>query len=534
MTTPAQAIFITSSLAPKAVGESIKTYVPASNISATGKLGSIGTYTNDSRRWGIGDGIVLSTGFVSDYGDGPNESPATSTVFGTSGDARLTALAGYPSFDASTVSFDFKATSNKVSFDFVFGSEEYKEYVGSEFNDAFGVWLTDARGKTDQVVFDRDKEPITVNTAWMKASKGTELDGDTGRLTTTFSVAKGNTYSLTFGIADVSDAVYDSTVFISNLTGVAPVESESYGIFIGSYSGKQDDGVNGMLTAPTLAQEMMDAGILKKENTRIFTGWNTDTSEIRSALDGFELKDGDSLYFYYAGHGGTSNASEGESSGTTGDERLATVYENGEVVWDRLLTDDQLTSMLSPYSDVEKWVILDACHSGGFWGNGKEAAGDLDSLSNIALIAAAKETGFSWFRDGRGILSNNLLDAFAPKDGSTILKADGNSDGELTFAELEKWMNYLDWYQIHFHTYAYHGLPEEGTMAWLDESTFELPIVLSSAGFDGSIRTYVEVDPMPVTSQVPEPDTLVLIGMGWLGLAVVRLGRVFGQERQLG
>jgi hypothetical protein len=48
-------------------------------------------------------------------------------------------------FDACAISFKFRCTSNAyvpvVSFKYVFGSEEYYEYVDSAFNDAFGFYL---------------------------------------------------------------------------------------------------------------------------------------------------------------------------------------------------------------------------------------------------------------------------------------------------------------------------------------------------------------------------------------------------------
>ncbi|MBK17523.1 MAG: hypothetical protein CMM52_01610 [Rhodospirillaceae bacterium] len=44
------------------------------SFQSSGGAASSGTYTNGSGTYGIGDGIVLSSGNVSDYGDGPNTS----------------------------------------------------------------------------------------------------------------------------------------------------------------------------------------------------------------------------------------------------------------------------------------------------------------------------------------------------------------------------------------------------------------------------------------------------------------------------
>ena len=44
-------------------------------------------------------------------------------------------------FDACVIEFDFKPTNQISSFRYIFGSEEYPEYVGGSFNDVFGFFL---------------------------------------------------------------------------------------------------------------------------------------------------------------------------------------------------------------------------------------------------------------------------------------------------------------------------------------------------------------------------------------------------------
>ena len=68
---------------------------------------------------------------------GPNISPSTSQDNG---------LPGYPAldsagFDASVISFDVKSTTAYLTFNYVFASEEYNEYVGSVFNDEFAFYF---------------------------------------------------------------------------------------------------------------------------------------------------------------------------------------------------------------------------------------------------------------------------------------------------------------------------------------------------------------------------------------------------------
>jgi hypothetical protein len=65
-------------------------------VSSSGK--GIGTYTNNSQLWGIGGGIVLSSGDVRAFEDGPNTSSAWSVNLSYAGDSDLTDLSGYPTF----------------------------------------------------------------------------------------------------------------------------------------------------------------------------------------------------------------------------------------------------------------------------------------------------------------------------------------------------------------------------------------------------------------------------------------------------
>ena len=181
----------------------------------SGNADQFGTFTNSSGLWGIGNGVVLSTGNVNHYNDGPNTTGSNGTAYWTSGQADLSALAGYTTYDAALLLFDFVAGDTQFSFDFVFGSEEYPEYVGSQFNDVFGAFFGGVGGTN--VTYDQFVNPITINSAWMSSPTGTELDGATVLLSTVVGgLTVGNTYSLMFGIADAGDAYWDSTVYISN------------------------------------------------------------------------------------------------------------------------------------------------------------------------------------------------------------------------------------------------------------------------------------------------------------------------------
>lgn len=485
-----------------------------SNFEIIGSNGSVGYFTNSSNLWGLDSGIILSSGSVTDYGDGINSSSSNSTAFGSIGDTQLNSLTGYNTYDAASISFDFRATSNQISFDFVFGSEEYQEFVGSSFNDGFGVWLTDSEGNSTQITYDNNYSPISINSAWMSDTPGTELDGTTGVLTTTASVVEGNKYSLKFSIADASDEVYDSTVYVSNLQGVDSADPTAYGIFVGADLTQDGNNYN-----PTnLADIFFESGILEEENTVILDSGSTWTEQsIIDAIDSFALSDDDTLYFYGSGHGGTSDSLEGESTETTGDEWLDL---NGPDMY-----DDELTTYLSNLDEVNKWVFLDSCHSGGFWGDGTELGGDLDSLTNIAFFASAAEDGSAWFEDFGSedtYYWTVLLEQALSKNLIGFLNADYNFDGQISFDELNVYMNLTDWWIPLVHTYAYEsGDPANPELQLIEEFTH---FSTKSDDFAGSVSGYVYVDPNASTnpqSPVPEPASLLLVGIGLLGFAGV-------------
>ncbi|MCC5829224.1 MAG: choice-of-anchor L domain-containing protein [Phycisphaeraceae bacterium] len=193
---------------------------------------SSGTFTNFSGTYGIGPGIILSSGGVEDYGDGPNTSFNFTTAYGVPATPEqedlLFPISGMPlHFDVTQldITFDVDAGTDSVFFNVTFGSEEFDDFVGSII-DAFGLYLNGIN-----IAF-IDGLPINIDHPNMGFHPGTELNGilggstgPLGPLVHTFSgaVTPGSTDNvLTFIIADTLDDVLDSTVYISQLGGVDP------------------------------------------------------------------------------------------------------------------------------------------------------------------------------------------------------------------------------------------------------------------------------------------------------------------------
>ncbi|MCB0795970.1 MAG: choice-of-anchor L domain-containing protein, partial [Flavobacteriales bacterium] len=174
----------------------------------------------------ITNGLALSTGRVDDMAGPVGDFAAT--AIGTPGDADLDVLAnGGPTFDACVLEFDCIPLGDTLLFNFSFGSEEYPEFAPSSFNDVFAIWLSGPGiGTPVNVATIPGGIPVSINNvnattnpAYFvdnEAIPGVDFsyDGFTQNLTAFAVVVPGSTYHFKVAVADVSDGVWDSGVFL--------------------------------------------------------------------------------------------------------------------------------------------------------------------------------------------------------------------------------------------------------------------------------------------------------------------------------
>ena len=209
-----------------------------SNITSKGHPTSLGTFSNGQSSINIADGIVLCTAPTSVL-PGPNNQNSANGGFSdnTPNDPNLATLTAGDQYDLSVIEFDFKPTANMVQFDFVFGSEEYCEYVNSIYNDVFGFFISGPgiAGVKNLALVPSDKSPVTVNnvnhlknTVYYRNNNNygscffqpvtnmadIQLDGFTTVLTATAVLQPCQTYHIKLAIADIEDANYTSAVFL--------------------------------------------------------------------------------------------------------------------------------------------------------------------------------------------------------------------------------------------------------------------------------------------------------------------------------
>ncbi|HYG50578.1 MAG TPA: choice-of-anchor L domain-containing protein, partial [Flavobacteriales bacterium] len=221
----------------------VQNYLVGPGITVTSVTfnGAPGTTTNPqigyftgSNSTGLDSGIVISNGSIMSI-VGPNNIGSTSTSYGmVSSDPDLNAISSVSVYDHGLLEFDFIPTGDSVKFSYVFGSEEYMEYVFSGVNDAFGIFLSGpgisgpySLGAQNIATLPGVGIPISIDNVNLYANPAyyvdnpigsssfyIEYDGYTVKLTAKCAVTCGSTYHIKFAIGDGGDNIYDSGVFI--------------------------------------------------------------------------------------------------------------------------------------------------------------------------------------------------------------------------------------------------------------------------------------------------------------------------------
>jgi|JI61114C2RNA_FD_contig_123_29229_length_5952_multi_4_in_0_out_2_3 gliding motility-associated-like protein len=183
---------------------------------------------------GIANGILLTSGDVYSA-NGPNNSGSTGTGHGAPGDADLNMIPGVVGTnDACVLEFDLTVTSDTIRFNYVFGSEEYIEYVNF-INDVFAFYISGPGivGTENLALIPGTDTEVSINNVnhilnteyFVDNGDGTvppynsddfyiQYDGFTTVLEAKRQVIPCETYHLKIAIADDADDVWDSGVFI--------------------------------------------------------------------------------------------------------------------------------------------------------------------------------------------------------------------------------------------------------------------------------------------------------------------------------
>lgn len=236
-----QLMVIPTSSPTQMVNKLLGNCVITSNERYIGANNAAGLFINGGAI-GMDEGILLTTGLATNA-QPPNTTPDISYNNGTVGDADLNNILGSSgrTYNATSLQFDFVAYNPILTFKYVFASEEYPEYVCSQFNDIF-AFLVSGSGfvpNTNIALIPSTTTPVAINSVngGQIGNRGsapycvsltnsayyidnpppsnvTEYDGFTTVLTATITVVPCSTYHIKMVIADVTDFVWDSGVFI--------------------------------------------------------------------------------------------------------------------------------------------------------------------------------------------------------------------------------------------------------------------------------------------------------------------------------
>jgi hypothetical protein len=201
-----------------------------SNAQYTGAPNSIGYFQGNASNLGINFGVVMTSGSIFDI---PQPVSGLASIDNAlPGDADLDSLCSNSSYDAAVLTFDFVPFTDTIKFQYVFGSEEYPEYVGSAYNDVFGFFITGAKpsggtyNSENIALVPGTNVPVSINSVNADSNaafyiandtlNGQQIvfDGFTLALKAQVLVVHSTTYHFKFAVADVGDHIMDSGIFL--------------------------------------------------------------------------------------------------------------------------------------------------------------------------------------------------------------------------------------------------------------------------------------------------------------------------------
>ena len=225
--------------------------VSANNVTYQGDPIQVGFFNAINSNLGIDSGVVLSTGDIIDLD--PNGFGSGNVPFSTNSDPDLLNIANSVPplinqpfnvsgiFDVATLEFDFIPNSDTLSFNYVFGSNEYLTWINSEYNDVFGFFISGPgisgpysspssfpNGSINIANVPNSSPPLPItissvnnllNSQYYIDNQSTfpqtiSCNGFTTSFTATTVVQCGEIYHIRLALADGSDANLDSWVFL--------------------------------------------------------------------------------------------------------------------------------------------------------------------------------------------------------------------------------------------------------------------------------------------------------------------------------
>lgn len=210
---------------------------------------AVGLFNGGENVIGLDQGIVMTTGTAqtSNLGTGV-DAPSTTTASVPNGSTAssqhiLPLVNDQEIFDVAVYTIRFVPERDSVRFRYVFGSDEYPDFVCSNFNDVFGFFLTDQEGNTiNLAMVPGTNLPVTINSVnagepgthpvvfpgfclppngsleneqfFNVAGELPVYNGFTDVFTAKAAVIPCQEYTMELVIADIGDRLWDSGIFL--------------------------------------------------------------------------------------------------------------------------------------------------------------------------------------------------------------------------------------------------------------------------------------------------------------------------------
>ena len=271
-------LLLTDSVLPIDLAQSLAgTGVQVSNAELNGTSGfspQAGLFDGSACNIGLADGVILATGSIH-LAYGPNDDGYMSmNVVETYSDADLWEASGaIDVYDYSVLEFDVVPASDSLQIEYVFASEEYPEYVCSQYNDVIGIFIS-GPGLVGPYLYQGVNAalvpgtsiPVSINsinsgTAYWQltlvdsffctmvdplwythtalylangdgnsspqdtSAFYVQYDGFTTVLTAAATVQAGSTYHVRVGVADLEDHGWDSAIFLKGGGVTSPLQT---------------------------------------------------------------------------------------------------------------------------------------------------------------------------------------------------------------------------------------------------------------------------------------------------------------------
>ncbi|MNK05032.1 hypothetical protein D3C87_229070 [compost metagenome] len=221
--------------------------VSISNVSYTGYNGAICYFSANVQNMPFTSGLLMTTGAVH-LAKGPNNDPSIYLDNSFPGYSPLnTTLGGVSTHNAAVISFDVVPNGDTLKIRYILGSEEYPEYVGSQFVDGMAIYISGPGiSGTQNIARLPDGIIISVNNVnngtygpapgvipigpvnpqyfaangngnqapYNTSDSYLQYDGLTVPLIAKSKVTPNETYHIVIAIADAGDGIFDSGVFI--------------------------------------------------------------------------------------------------------------------------------------------------------------------------------------------------------------------------------------------------------------------------------------------------------------------------------